>query len=356
MFCTNCGARQDGTAKFCTNCGASLDASVAVGHGEGVHRDEKPAYSSSPALNAMDEAPQKQRKSGKRIGRVVAALVVVAVALIGLGVAAFFTKGFGLLGVVPRDNLNDYTWEELSKISDELAACSTEEEMLETAASYHLVSEDGHLDGSQTKSVQLSDGTEAHVQIVGLCQDEKTDGDRAGITFGFAEAIGVREMNSSATTQGGWEQSEMRAWLNSDALDMLPEDLKTNIVAVNKLTNNTGATSNQEAVTVTSDSMWLFSQAEVAGTTDGSHPEYWAALDAEGQQYRLFSDAGASRGAVSLSMFRSLAGLQGGDPIDWWQRSPLPDTDAFMYSGADGSLLLGGSPDEQKGVVPGFCI
>ena len=138
--------------------------------------------------------------------------------------------------------LESYSWDELSRISAEIAAAEDEDAAIEVAKQYELCTPDGRLDGTQVKSVTLSDGTQTTVQIVGFAHDNKTEGGKAGITFVFGDAIGKGSMNSSKTNAGGWEASQMRAYLNGDWRAQLPEDLDAAIVPVDKLTNNVGET------------------------------------------------------------------------------------------------------------------
>lgn len=72
-------------------------------------------------------------------------------------------------------------------------------------------------------------------------------------------------MNSTDTNAGGWEASQMRAYLNGDWRTQLPQDLDAVIVPVDKLSNNVGETDAVSAVTTTSDALWLFSLSELAG-------------------------------------------------------------------------------------------
>lgn len=75
--------------------------------------------------------------------------------------------------------------------------CSREsdEEALSIAASYGLCSSDGTLDGAQTKSVTLTDDTEAEVRVVGFRHDELSEGGTAGITWTFCQSVCTHQYN-----------------------------------------------------------------------------------------------------------------------------------------------------------------
>ena len=78
----------------------------------------------------------------------------------------------------------------------------------------------------------------------------------------------------------------MRSWLNSSLKGQLPSDLQAVIVSVDKLTNNTGETTNTSSVTTTSDELWLFSARELCGSIDwwsGSYSSNNDVMNAEGE-------------------------------------------------------------------------
>lgn len=250
--------------------------------------------------------------------------------------------------------LEGYSWDELSRISDEVAAAENEEAAIEVAKQYELCTPDGRLDGTQVKSVTLADGTQTTVQIVGFAHDNKTEGGKSGITFIFGDCIAEMPMNPADTNAGGWEASQMRGYLNGDWRSQLPEELNAVIVPVDKLTNNVGETQDVSAVTATSDALWLPSTVELCGAIDWySDAEYSAVLNAEGAVYKLFRDMAVNPTDSNEILVKSFQG----SPYCWWGRSPLPH-----YSGSFQGVNSGGCPyshddaDYSRGVVPGFCI
>lgn len=339
MFCPKCGNEvQEGSA-FCGNCGAGIAGKAPNAAGA-----------------ATATAAVATTKAGKKKGpiAIVAAIVVVAIAaVIGVNVLG------GASGVAVRDSTEAYTWDELSRISDEIGKASDESAAVEIAKKYNLTTKDGKLDGTQTKSVTLTDGTRTAVQIVGFAHDEKTDGGKAGITFIFKDCIGEGKMNPSDTNAGGWEASEMRSYLNSEDLNLLPSDLKQKVVTVNKLTNNVGETQDVSSVTKTVDKLWLFSFVELAGNANqsdfSSSYGYIANIfNAEGSKYKLFRDMNVDNFNSNSILEKTLNGQSDG----WWERSPLPDYSGyFVPVNSVGGPTGGGYPASSSlGVCPGFCI
>lgn len=259
--------------------------------------------------------------------------------------------------------LEGYSWDELSRISTEIAAAENEEAAIEVAKRYELCTSDGRLDGTQMKSVTLADGTQTTVQIVGFAHDNKTEGGKAGITFIFGDCVGEAPMNGEPTNTGGWESSQMRAYLNGDWRAQLPEDLSAVIVPVDKLANNGEKngepTEDVSLVTTTSDSLWLFSYAELAGPISAeelggaSYEQVADIFNAEGTCYKLFSDMGVIGDDGNSVLVKNFQG----SPSRWWERSPYPwHFSYFRQVEFSGWPMGGDSAEFSHGVVPGFCI
>ncbi len=394
MYCPKCGNEVAEGAAFCPNCG------VQLGNGQAGAQTQADTQIAGAAQTG---APAPKKTNPKVIGIAAAAVVVVVL------VAGFATNWFGLAGVQPKEAVdvpapaqseqpNDsvaesgsqadgssaqaddaqaaqagaavksvveaYTWDELSQISNEIAAAGSEDAAIEVAKRYNLCTPDGKLDGTQVKSVTLSDGTQTAVQIAGFAHDDKTSGGKAGITFIFGESIAEAPMNTTDTNAGGWEGSQMRAYLNSDGMALLPDELSSVVVPVDKLSNNVGETETTSSVTVTSDSLWLFSLPELGGNVPedrigdgyGLYEDiYVRVFDAAGFQYKLFRDAGVS---MSNSDNAILVKTQTDTYSFWWLRtSDSRDSYNFLRVDQHGYVPAGGdAADFQRGVVPGFCI
>jgi len=336
-----------------------------------------------PAPTGVPGVPSPKKGSAK-VG-VIAAAAVVVVAL----VAGFATNWFGLAGVQPKeavevpaasqgaDDAPDadgqdaagdqdgeaatvksaveaYTWDELSQISAEIGAAGDEAAAIEVAKKYNLCTPEGKLDGTQVKSVTLTNGTQTTVQIVGFAHDDKTAGGKAGITFIFGDAITEAPMNPSDTNAGGWEASQLRAYLNGDGMALLPEDLKKVVAPVDKLTNNVGETQDVSAVTTTSDSLWLPSFAELVGWLPDDASPYAPVFNAEGSQYKLYRDTSVVWENIENPI---LVKNYQNSPSYWWGRSPYPDDSGrFPIVGSDGYPYYSDIASSSHGVVPGFCL
>jgi len=262
--------------------------------------------------------------------------------------------------------MSAYSWSELSKISTEIHDAATDAEGRDIAIQYNLLSSSGKLDTS-SKSVTLSDGSIAHVQLAGIRHDDLASGGKAGLTFVFTEAPIAHEMNDDASNEGGWEKSEMRAWLNDDFADMLPSDLKGAIKAASKKTNSSAYTS-PGSVSTTSDKLWLPSLVEIGGSVAPNDVVKGSGIpaatyNAEGKQYQIFSEAKVSGNDENDKLKRAFTGENGsgivmhGEPCSWWQRSlSMTWTSGFAAVDEEGNPFNAWITDYEIGVVPGFCL
>ena len=321
-------------------------------------------FSQKPKAADEDKAQTRHSAISRR-----AALALGGVCVAGIAGSAIATGCWGLIDLAHgiKPSLDAYTWEEIALISRKVQETSSIENALEIALTYHLVDSNHSLQNENTKTVRLSDGTKAQVQIVGFKADTLTDeGFPAGITFMFRTPIAVRPVNDSAAT-GGWEQSSLREWLAGEGMATLPNPLHHQIRSVKKLTNNTGATKEAASITVTDDKLWLPSMSELCGyqapETFAEGFEYLSALySGEGDQYQLYREQGVSGLTANNTMIRTVDGKK----ICYWERTPSADcsegADSTLFNrvGKDGDVFSwatpGNDPDQKTYVLPGFCI
>ena len=169
---------------------------------------------------------------------------------------------------------------------------------------------------------------------------------------------------SEEAYMGGWEGSDLRAWLNDVLLADLPEELARNVVAAGKLSNNVGAARSAGDVTLTEDALWLPSYVELVGErarssfSDGF--QYLAEiLNAEGSQYKLFRD----QMIYPLETRKELVRSRAGKAAYWWLRSASPDvsesegTAYFNRTGPNGDPFhFATASTDLSGVIFGFCV
>lgn len=265
-------------------------------------------------------------------------------------------------------SFDEYSWEELAHVARLVADADSDAEGRATAEKYNVAVGD-------TRSLPLADGRTAALTVVGIRVDGRSDGSgKAGLSL-MASPIARRPMNDEGTNAGGWEASDLRAWLADDGRSLLPDELSDAIVSVVKRTNNVGVTADAAAVTETDDELWLFSASEVCGDPGwfaaeyGAEPNphtgyvdftvYDALIAAEGTQYEYFRAAGVSG---SSDPSGALALTYGGTETSWWYRTAYP----YSFTGEDAAyfyqVMASGYPSttslasEPAGVVVGLCL
>lgn len=403
-YCTKCGMENEDSSSFCIACGSPLDELDPVPNNEenllspktvevievsenaddGIS-DESVAVNAEDQLSdkgaaveatktvdepeaQKDDIPREDDPSEKDAGVVIPeeskpqlskkTMIVVGIiaAVVAVGVIVGLVCSLGNAGVAVKNSVDEYSWEELSAISEEIANTSDEAEAIEVAKKYHLTTANGTLDGTQVKTVPLANGQFVQVQVAGFVHDDKTDGGKAGITFIFKDAISAHDMNGSNTNVGGWADSQMRAWLTTDGMNLLPSDLQNVIVSVDKKTNNSGEANSSAVVTITADSLWLFSAVELCGNIDWAKGEYAyvnSIWNSEGAEYKLFRDLSVKPSSPNMILIKALDG----NPCNWWGRSPHPvGANSFIGTSKEGGPNCGWDASSNRGVVPGFCI
>lgn len=220
---------------------------------------------------------------------------------------------------VKRNNLADYTWEEIAEIAAQGKA----------AANFRI---------GDKKELELITGEKLTAVIIGFDHDviynDKSDA-AAGITFAIEGVLdGWFEMNEDDTNKGGWKNSKMRTVYMSRIEKLLPAELRTALRTVAKFTGKGGGSDDVE---MTADKLFLFSEAEIVG----DDVEYSAS--GEGSQYPYFADA-----ANRIKKRR--------DSCGWWLRSPhVTYTYYFRCVYGDG-YVNGYYASYSYGVSFGFCL
>ena len=310
---------------------------------------------------------EQARRDAMTRRRFIIGGVVAVVA--GLGVIGAATHGFGIPDYLDgiRSSLDDYTWDQLQEISLKIKAAETRNEAREIAKRYHLLDADGHIPYPCTKRVKLTNGLEVGAQLVGIRHDELLDGTgKAGLTFMFD--AGIAERNAAAQPlSAGWADCELREWLDSDGLKLLPNELRALIKGVKKVSNNVGVARSASCLSELPATLWLPAMVELCGNqppesfTEDFH--YLADIyNGEGKEYQLFRELKVSPYTTNETLVRQWKGKD----TCWWERTASPDTsesEGTLYMnrvGHDGDVFTyatsADNPKKRTCVIPGFCI
>lgn len=192
------------------------------------------------------------------------------------------------------------------------------------------------------KTITLTTGEEVTLVILGFDHDDKADGSgKAGITFGMKNLLATKyPMNSSNTNVGGWDSSAMRTETMATLLSLLPADLRAVIKPVSKKATSGNKST---AITTSTDSLFLFSDVELDGTTTAGYAD-------EGEQYEYWKTRNTANDRIKKLSNGS------GSADNWWLRSPYTSgATGFRCVNYDG-YVTSYRANYSCGVCFGFCI
>ena len=145
----------------------------------------------------------------------------------------------------------------------------------------------------------------------------------------------TKPMNGGRTNKGGWEESDMRKYLNEKVINLLPDELQE-IIKPTKIVQIWNGKGRE-----TEDKLFLLSRTQVFGKR-----ENYEAIEPSDSQIDIFK---SPRERVKES-----DGC--GTPVNWWFRSPYSSYSyLFCIVGTDGKAYYSGASGS-LGVAPAFCI
>ena len=180
------------------------------------------------------------------------------------------------------------------------------------------------------------------VKILGFDYDDLADGSgKAPISFGMVDSFAQRKaMNATMTNAGGWGGCTLRPTLISTVLPALEAAVGGNVIkAVNK---RTSAGYNSSTILTTTDSVWMFSEYEIFGSTPTSFAGEKPPDKSAG--YPAFTNAASRIKKVD------------GSPLAWHGRSPYANT-VTRFCAVDGTGASSMyNANSERGISIGFCI
>lgn len=161
---------------------------------------------------------------------------------------------------------------------------------------------------------------------------------------------GYFSMNSTPSSSGGWESSQMRKNIcgislssySGTILAVIPTALRAVLKSVTKYTNNVGGTTSASAVTATTDYFFLLSEYEAFGTNSKGNPNE----KSKQAQYAYYS-AGNSK--IKYKYDNTSEG------VNWWLRSPSTSASFFLLATYIDDISANYSYFS-AGFAPGFCV
>ena len=131
-----------------------------------------------------------------------------------------------------------------------------------------------------------------------------------GFVVEFADVITNYHMNEDGTTEGGWEDSDMRSYVNSTILNSFPEDLKDLIIDTKVVSGYSEEWDSSNFVTT--DKLYLLATGEI-----------W--LNGEDEENQIFDDTARDL-TRQLDYYKGVTTDEGFDKAikddsQWWLRS-----------------------------------
>lgn len=190
-------------------------------------------------------------------------------------------------------------------------------------------------DGTCYKDMEIN-GTNYRIDIIGKNHDDYADGSgKAPLTFQMHDCYTeTKQMNSSNTNSGGWQNCQMRTQTMPALKALLPAEVQAGIRAINKLTS---AGNQSSSILTTSDELFLLSEIEIFGSTNYS-------FAGEGTQYDYYK-AGNSK-----------VKNRSGSAYNWWERSPYPGKSTIFCRVDSSGNANWNSASASYGVSFGFCF
>ena len=224
----------------------------------------------------------------------------------------------------------DWTLGEQKAVAEDIAA--------KGEASPAYAKANAAMDAGTKFSVKLTNGKTLEYRIVGINHDDLAGGTgKAGLTFeAINGAMGQQRMSDTDPNVGGWEKSELRGRLNSgDLWLLLPAEIKSNVKAVTKMTDNKGG-GRAGTPSATTDKVFLLSTTEVYGD-----------IQSDGTQYEYYKSKGVTETNYS-----------GASSIDYhWTRSVTPNNSlVFRCVYSSGVLGSNGYTMDPNCVLPAWCF
>ena len=148
---------------------------------------------------------------------------------------------------------------------------------------------------------------------------------------------GSKPMNGDCTNKGGWEESDMRRYLNEEVIKLLPDELRK-MIKPTKIVQICDGIKRE-----TEDKLFLLSRAQVFGKD-----EWYKAIDPDDSPIDIFESS--RRRVKKIDDDGTLAHWC------WWLRSPSSsDSGTFCLVRTDGTVYYI-SASYWYGVAPAFCI
>ena len=172
-----------------------------------------------------------------------------------------------------------------------------------------------------------------------------------GTVIEFVDLVSKRGMNSTSTIAGGWKESEMVTYINSDFYDKLPNDLKEVIIPTYPIVSGSGSDKVSNDITKEDNNinkLYLLSAREAGFNLDNDNKKN-VLTDTRTLDYYV----GTSETIPDDK--RSKSDLSGNHQY-WWLRTPNSSFTKYYFSVNTGGAYANQYCYSNFGVAPAFRI
>ncbi len=180
-----------------------------------------------------------------------------------------------------------------------------------------------------------------------------------GVVLEFADVIGVRAINSSNSSAGGWPASEIRTYANNTIYNALPTVIKNAIIDTTVVSGH----SEQNGATnfTTSDKLYLPATHEVfedINEDTSSGQGYYDTAYSNTRQFDYYRELGVSS---DFPYYGANVGgamkMNNGTANWWWLRTALYHDNIFFFCvDTSGALISYNARSDTGGISPAFRI
>ena len=179
------------------------------------------------------------------------------------------------------------------------------------------------------------------------CNNENYSESACGFVVEFMNGMVYKKFNSFDDNSASWRGSEIREYINTDYFDLLPEDLRNNIIPTKVIT---GAGKNSlEKNTITYDRLYFLSVVELVGENINYYDSLTTDFTRQLDYYNLKEVSQSNLVEIRKQDYRYPTEI-----IPWWLRAPVSNSTDDFYYGYSGITYE--SSSEQNLVTPVFRI
>ena len=170
-----------------------------------------------------------------------------------------------------------------------------------------------------------------------------------GFVVEFADIITIYNMSERGTNSGGWPESNMYTFVNTDIFNALPSNLRNIIIdTVTVSGHGSGDTANFTST----DKLYLLSPSEIYTNwkTSGAGPLYDTMLDLT-RTLDYYTAQGVTTSSYYKAQKKKLSSL-----YPWWLRSAYSEVTTKFYNVGDYGFWSNSTAMTTNGVSPAFRI